>query len=104
MDFIQQRFQVNFEYKVIFTEGIFDLANSTFSDLLVADHRPKQIKKLFFVIDEGVVDQFPQLTQQIDAYFKSLDIVDLVAEKLVLPGGEIAKNSPGYVDDIIDGV
>lgn len=104
MDFIQQRFQVNFEYKVIFTEGIFDLANSTFSDLLVADHRPKQIKKLFFVIDEGVVEQFPQLTQQIDAYFKSLDIVELVAEKLVLPGGEIAKNSPGYVDDIIDGV
>lgn len=104
MDFIQQRFQVSFEYKVIFTEGIFDRANTTFRDLLEADHRPKQIKKLFFIIDQGVSEQFPQLTGQIDHYFEGFNKVQLISEKLVLPGGELAKNSPEFVDEIIDRV
>src|SRR5690606_33062496 len=104
MDYIQQHFKVNFEYKVIFTEGLFQASNLTFQHLLKADRKEGQIKKLLFIIDDQVVAHFPQLDEQIDQYFNGHEYVQLIKEKLIIKGGEIAKNDPQYLERIIDAV
>ena len=53
MDYLQQSFSVRFEYKVIFTEHLFDKSNTTLKNFFDSQ-RSDNIKKIFFVIDEGV--------------------------------------------------
>jgi len=104
MDFIQQRFQVNFEYKVVFTEGLFNSSNPLFNKILQNDLQVNYAKKILFVIDDNICKHFPQLDQQINEYFASNDFVSLIEEKVIVAGGEIAKNDEQYLEKIIDAV
>jgi len=104
MDFIQQRFKVSFEYKVIFTEGIFHASNLTFKKILQEDEKVNYSKKILFVIDDNIKKHFPQLDQQINEYFGGNDSVQLIEEKVIVAGGEIAKNDERFLEKIIDAV
>lgn len=104
MDHLQQDFSVRFSYPVYFTDGLFTPTNPLFADFFSASAGPVR-RKLLFVIDSGVADAHPQLTDSIRAYTaQHLPSFDLIDELVVIPGGEVAKNDPDVVEMIVDAV
>ncbi len=92
MSYIQQSFNIQFEYRVFFTEKIFDPANTSFADFLNARAAEGTRKKLLFIVDDGVTKHHDYLQSQITAYCSGLDQYELVQDIIVVPGGEAAKN------------
>lgn len=103
MDYLQQSFQVRFEYKVFFTEHLFRAANPVFRNFLQAQ-KSDTTRKLLFVLDKGVTEAHPQLQQQIRDYLDAQTGFVLVPEMLVLEGGEGAKNDIRLFDQIVEAV
>ncbi len=105
MDHLHQAFSVRFTYSVFFTERLFDTTNLLFADFLRQQATEDTRKKLLFVVDSSVVATHPTLLADIKTYFgQHTDLLELVAEPLVIPGGEVAKNEPDYVEKIVDAV
>ncbi|RZK81289.1 MAG: 3-dehydroquinate synthase [Pedobacter sp.] len=102
MNYLHQSFSVKFEYKIFFTSSLFDTRNTILSDFF--DQPSVSLKKLFFVVDQGVADHHPNLSADIANYFKDSDKVKLIPEVMVLPGGETAKNDPVYFDMLVEAV
>ncbi|MDB5012932.1 MAG: aroB [Daejeonella sp.] len=102
MDFLQQSFTVNFQYGVYFTEHLFNKENTVFGDFLAQGHNSAVKRKILFVIDQEVTTYHPDLISQIDAYFTVFNQVQLVTEKVIIPGGEIVKNDEKYYREVID--
>ncbi|WP_339925339.1 3-dehydroquinate synthase [uncultured Cyclobacterium sp.] len=95
---IEQVFSVPFSYQVFFTKGLFSLNNNLFADL-VSGHK---IPKVYFVLDEGVVNTHPDLITEIKSYSdKNREVFTLCAAPLVIPGGEQVKNNQQYFQDIL---
>jgi 3-dehydroquinate synthase len=104
MDHLQQSFTVLFEYKVHFTTGLFDASNTVFADYLTLNVEQGTRQKILFVVDSGVIDHHPDLLQNIDAYFKAFNDVQLAEKIVVIAGGEEAKNSFDHLMEIINAV
>ena len=104
MDYLEQSFSVHFDYKVYFTSGIFDISNKDFENFLRERTVPSTTQKILFVIDEGVLNTHPELTDQIRSYFKNNVSMSLVEEMIVIPGGEEAKNHSMHFDSIIKAI
>ncbi|MEL6580612.1 MAG: 3-dehydroquinate synthase, partial [Cyanobacteria bacterium J06621_12] len=95
---IQQKVQVNFAYGVHFTRGLFNLDNPLLSEVVGAVDQPKSI---IVAVDDGVLEQHPQLVSQIEAYTNHFsDKLNLAAKPIVVPGGEAAKNDPLLINKI----
>ncbi|MGX5820768.1 3-dehydroquinate synthase [Chitinophaga lutea] len=92
MSYIQQSFSIQFDYKVFFSENLFDPANTCFADFLESRAEEGIRKKLLFIVDDGVTRHHPQLQEQITAYCGNLSSYELVQDVVVVPGGEAAKN------------
>jgi 3-dehydroquinate synthase len=103
MEHLQQSFTVKFEYKVFFTAGLFEADNGVFNNFLSKVDTTVQ-RKIFFVIDEGVAEAHPQLTENIRAYFAANTGVKLVDRILIIPGGELVKNDTTYFDMLVEAV
>ncbi len=58
MEYLQQKFSVSFDYKVFFTEDLFDDKNNTLRDFLNTQ-KTDITKKIFFIIDAGVSGYHP---------------------------------------------
>jgi 3-dehydroquinate synthase len=87
--FITCQFQVPFRFDVFFTENVFSPANSLLREIL----KQAAPEKLLIVIEEPIVSAMPKLVEDIRAYLSpSVNGVELVAEPLILPGGEKLKN------------
>jgi 3-dehydroquinate synthase len=104
MDFLQQNFTVTFRYRVFFTEQLFSAGNPVFGDFLKAAHQSVVKKKILFVIDQGVANAHPQLINEIESYFSVFQEVELVAEKILIPGGEIVKIDECYYKEVINAI
>ena len=102
MDFLQQTFTVNFQYGVYFTEHLFSIENTTFSDFLAQGHNTEVKRKILFVIDQEVANYHPELISEINKYFLLYSHVQLVEEKIIIPGGELVKNDEKYYRDVIE--
>lgn len=92
MAFIQQSFSVSFEYKVFFTEHMFDANNPVFAQFLESRAEKGFRKKLLFIVDEGVSSSHETLQEQITAYCSGIEGFELVEDVIVVPGGEASKN------------
>lgn len=103
MDYLQQSFSVRFDYKVFFTENLFDTNNPTLREFLNT-HKTDTTKKIFFVIDSGVAEHHPLLEEQIRAYFNNEKSFSLINEILILPGGEGAKNNEQLFYKLVNAV
>ena len=103
MDYLQQTFSVRFEYKVFFTEHLFNRTNPAFKDFLNSQ-RTDTIKKILFVIDEGVSVHHPLLENDIREYFRDVDGFTLIDKFLKIVGGEHAKNSVTLFYNLVDAV
>lgn len=104
MDFIKQTLSVSYQYHVFFTERLFNTTNTLLCDFLKEGHHPDIAQKILFIIDQEVVTHHPDLLAQIDAYFEVHGDVKLIAQKLIIPGGEIAKNDESYFKQIVQAV
>ena len=102
-NYLQQSFQVQFEYKVFFTEQLFDIANPLFRDYLKSQQTDSR-KKLLFVLDQGVADHHPDLQTQIKASLGEIPSFSLVENMLLIPGGEQSKNDQQAFDKITEAV
>jgi 3-dehydroquinate synthase len=102
-DYLEQSFQVRFDYKVFFTEELFASSNTLFRDYLTAQ-KSTATRKLLFVLDKGVADNHPLLEAQISAYMDGLEGFVPVPEMIVLEGGEEVKNNIAYFDRIVEAV
>jgi 3-dehydroquinate synthase len=100
MDAIRQKVRVDFEYPVCFTTGVLAPSNLLLRDLVArsADRSPSDV---VVVLDQGVLDHHPRLTEQILEYAqRHKTVLHLAAPVLVVPGGEAVKNDPRHVDAI----
>ncbi len=100
---MQQSFQVHFEYKVFFTEKLFESTNPVLRDYLVSQPTDNR-KKLLFVLDQGVIDHHPGLPKQIKNYLVEMPSFSLVENMLLVPGGERSKNDQQAFDKITEAV
>ena len=80
MDYLEQSFDVHFNYKVFFTTGIFDEKNKGFATFLESQSG----EKILFVVDEGVERSHPDLINQIENYFKDLQNSSFFPPKIVI--------------------
>lgn len=103
MDYIAQTFSVQFAYRVFFTSHLFAKENSLFRDFLEEGDAPAR-KKIFFVMDEGVLRHHVKLQEQIRNYFAAVKNYDLIEAFMVVPGGEQVKNTEKYFYDIVQAV
>ena len=89
---IAQSFSVNYEYPVLFTRGAFDPQNPVLAetvDRLAEGRRHRAMA----VLDAGLLQAQPDLPARLAGYCRAHSArIELVAEPLVVPGGEAAKN------------
>lgn len=102
MDYLQQSFSVRFEYKVFFTEHLFNTSNTTFRDFLKAQ-QSDVTKKILVIIDDGVAAAHPSLERDITEYFRNITSYTLVPIQII-KGGEKAKNDEALFYAIVDAV
>lgn len=103
MNYLEQSFSVKFEYKIFFTSSLFDTNNNTLADFF-KQNPSESLRKIFFVVDQGVSDTHPNLQDDIKNYFAVHQNVQLISEVMVIPGGETAKNDVKYLDLIVEAV
>lgn len=96
-----QRFEVRYDYPVVFTRSLFDRDNG---DLLwaLAHREPERRHKVYVVIDQGVAQAWPRLVDTVESYFAAhADRLELVTRPIVVVGGEAAKNDPDLVGSLL---
>lgn len=103
MEFLEQSFNIRFEYKVFFTDGLFDSDNFCLANFFKAEPEAAH-KKILFVVDAGLAEANPALETAITAYFRVHRDVQLVEDILFVPGGEASKNDPAVLERIIEAV
>jgi 3-dehydroquinate synthase len=96
---LQQSFSVPFRYPVAFTENLFAVSQTLFVDTFPEG----QLARVFFVLDSGVVAHHPELISQIKSYVAAYPSrLALVAEPLVVTGGEACKNDPDAYQQVVE--
>lgn len=101
MHSIQQSFQVSYSYNIVFSQNIFSVDNQAFNHFINNFGDIDFKRKILFLIDEGVEKSHPSLIQSIKSYFRGNEKITLINEILVLPGGELVKNEPKYLDQTL---
>lgn len=101
---IKQNFSVSFSYDVHFTRSVFDPKNPLFADT-VQPVKDEAAKKILIVIDEGLIPHYPSLFNTIETYAETYHSqIRLISEPILIPGGEQSKNSPAFIDDVLERV
>ena len=94
---LQQDVEVKFTYGVHFTRGLFEITNPLLSEVVGAANN--KAKSILVAVDSGVLECHPLLLANITSYANHYaDKINLVAEPIIIPGGEAAKNDPGLID------
>ena len=98
---IRQKFQVQFNYNISFTRGVFDVNNPLLSHVLDSGN-PNKKAKAVVVLDKGMFACHPGLIRDIKAYFQSCcPDIELMGEALLLQGGEGVKNNWTAVEKVL---
>ena len=85
------RFEVSYDYPVVFTDHLFDPLNPCLHDQLTA-HHPGPVTVMVFA-DAQLLQSAPQLVEQIDAYFTAHASLHLQTPPIAVPAGELSKTS-----------
>jgi 3-dehydroquinate synthase len=104
MKHLSQSFKIEYNYKVFFTESLFQEDNPALFNFLDGFGDKAYKKKLLFLIDEEVNNCHGYLKSYIPNYFSKNNCVDLVSEMIIIPGGETAKNETKFAQKIIEAI
>ncbi|MBD2091339.1 3-dehydroquinate synthase [Microcoleus sp. FACHB-1515] len=96
---LNQRFEVSFRYDVHFTEGLFRTENPLLAQV-VAENGDATPKKMFVIVDDGLLPHHSQLLNQIQAYSEHYPSLTLPVPPMVVPGGEAAKNNSLLIEQL----
>jgi 3-dehydroquinate synthase len=88
---LRGRFEVSYDYPVIFTDHLFDPANPCLHRELIAQHAAPVTVMVF--ADEQLLRSAPALAEQIDAYFAAHADLQLKTAPIAVPAGELSKTS-----------
>lgn len=95
-----QRFAVPYEFPVVFTEGLFDPGNPALRDVLCRLESNKRHRVVAFV-DDGLLTVHPGLLDSITKYAgHHADVIDLVRDPILVPGGEKIKSELHFVESM----
>lgn len=98
---IQRSIPINFQHRVSFTHGAFDAKNHTLRDLVADSCQLGEQAKVLILLDSGVAEANPGLTEKISQYFAvHADTLNLVTEPMILQGGEPCKNDWSLIEKI----
>ncbi|MGY8643583.1 MAG: 3-dehydroquinate synthase [Verrucomicrobiales bacterium] len=98
---IQRPIPITYQHRIAFTHGAFDPQNQTLRDLIADAREFGGVSKVLVLVDSGLTQGNPRLSDQISQYFaKHSDTVNLVADPLILTGGEACKNDWSLIDKI----
>jgi 3-dehydroquinate synthase len=100
---IEQSFKVSYEYKLHFTEYIFNLDNPLFREIINGYNKKGDVK-ILFVLDKGVLACHPNLSADIRSYCEKNRSVIHLTEQIVIAGGEQCKNDYDNVERILNAV
>jgi len=93
-----QRFAINYEYPVHFTNDLFDPANSVLKDTVTRLEPARRHRCLVFV-DDGLLAVRPLLAAQIEAYAAAHSTaIELAVAPITVSGGEKIKNELFHVE------
>ncbi len=98
---VQQRFQVDFDYPVVFARDLFAVANPILDQIL---HRREATRRqrALVCVDDGVAAANPSLVGRIEAYFHHRSAsLELAAPPQTVPGGPAAKNAWNAVQEVM---
>ncbi len=96
-----QRFEVPYEFPVVFTRGLFNAGNPTLIDALTRLEADRRHRCLVFV-DEGLVAIDPGLVEAIEAYAaRHAASMELITPPQVMPSGEKVKNELAFVEQMM---
>ncbi|HEV7350467.1 3-dehydroquinate synthase [Telluribacter sp.] len=105
MQTLKQQFQVEYTYSIFFTKGLFSPRNTALSDFLRAYGEAGFKRKALVVLDDGLMEPYPNLIDDITNYFADLtDTIQLVPSLMILPGGEACKNDPSLFERLVQAV
>lgn len=96
---LQQSFSVPFRYPIVFTENLFAESQTLFVEIFPEG----QLSRVFFVLDSGVAACHLELISQIKTYVAAYPSrIALVAEPLVVAGGEACKNDSDAYQQVVE--
>ena len=105
MQTIHQRFQIEYQYSVFFTENLFQQNNPLLKDFFSNYKDQGFQRKALVVVDEGFANHHPTLEQDIKSYFESqVPDIALAKDILFVPGGEASKNDPALFEKLCKAV
>lgn len=94
-----QRFNVPFEYPVVFTRDVLAHDNDAL-EWTIARLEPDHVHRCTFVIDDGVARTRPDLEARIDGYLRAHPSLQSTGKPIDVVGGEVAKKDRSVVDRI----
>lgn len=105
MQTIQQRFQVEYNYSIFFTNNLFDTTNNQLSDFFNTYAEQGFQRKVLIVVDGGFLSYHPDLADTIKGYFAArVKHIQLAQDIIVVPGGEASKNDPALFEKLAQAV
>ena len=105
MQTIQQRFKIEYNYAVFFTEYLFDTKNPLLQNFFQEYTEQGFQRKALVIVDEGFAQHHLDLSDQIQSYFAaSVPHIQLAPDVLIVPGGEACKNDPLLFDGLVEAV
>ena len=100
MDLIERNIQVSWQHRVLFTEHVFALENSTLRDNLSRDEQGSP-RRALVLLDESLAVAQPSLSAAIESYFKAHpEAATLAAPPIICKGGEQTKASWSSASEI----
>lgn len=101
MQTIHQRFQIEYQYSVFFTENLFHQNNPLLKDFFSNYKDQGFQRKALIIVDEGFANHHPSLEQDIKSYFESqVQDIALAKDIIFVPGGEASKNDPALFEKL----
>ncbi len=99
---IEQRITVTYDYPVVFCRDVFAMENDLLDELLARDASAPAPHRVLIVVDRGVEQAHPMLTQRITEWLIARrDHIELAAPIEFLPGNEFVKKHDGIVERLV---
>jgi 3-dehydroquinate synthase len=105
MQTIQQRFQIEYQYSVFFTENLFHQNNPLLKEFFSNYTEQGFQRKALVIVDEGFANLHPSLVSDIKTYFSgSVKHISIAQDIILVPGGEASKNDPALFEKLCQAV
>lgn len=101
MPTLHQRFEITYNYPVVFTDHLFSPDNFSLAAFFKKRISGQKSAKILTVIDEGLIQHYPHLEDQIINKLGAVEGTNPIDRILRIPGGEQAKNDSAYLEEII---